>query len=67
MMKQMRCIRHSQQFEKAKALVFWQVKDNLPYASLYVRPPGSQYEPGKKRGVILAGLADSELHLCLHR
>jgi hypothetical protein len=55
----MKCICHSQQLEKTKALVFRQVKDNLPYASFYVSPPGSEYEPDKKRGVILAGLADS--------
>ncbi len=58
MMKQMGSFSYSQQFEKAKALVFRQVKDNLPYASIYVRPPGSQYEPGKKHSVILTGLAD---------
>jgi hypothetical protein len=59
MMKQMGSFSYSQQLEKAKALVFRQVKDNLPYASIYVRPPGSQYEPGKKHSVILAGLSDS--------
>jgi hypothetical protein len=58
-MKQMRCVSYSQQLEKAKALVFRQVKDNLPYASFYVRPPGSQYEPGKKHSIFPAGLTDS--------
>ena len=59
MMTQMGRVSYSQQFEKAKALVFRQVKDNLPYASIYVRPPCSQYEPGKKLSIIPAGLADS--------
>jgi hypothetical protein len=42
--------------------MFRLIKDNFPYASFHVRPPRSQYEPGKKRSIIHAGVANLQIH-----
>ena len=61
-MKQVGCIGNCQEFQKTQAVLFRLIKDNFPYASFHVRPPGSQYEPGKKRGIIYCGIAKLQIH-----